>query len=357
VKPANRRRPIRVIAWPAFLNREENPYNYLLYTSLAEYGVRVKEFTVQRLLFGQRADILHLHWSPTSRIRGRTRARVRRLSAQMLLLMLAAKIRGMKVVWTVHNIEAHDTQSHPDIEARYWPRIATYLSALISLSAYGVEAVRAKYPSLNSVPSFVTAHGHYRDAYPRSVSRDHARSRLGISPEAKVIVFVGQVRPYKNVPALVNAFTTLEDSNAVLLIAGKIKSGAHRGELEQLFAADPRIRAITNFIPRDEMQFYLQAADLVVLPFRDILNSGSAVLALSFDKPVLVPRAGALVELASQIGDDWVMTYDGHLTPEILEAALGRAQTMRGRTAPLEPLSWSTVARQTSDIYRSLVEA
>ena len=65
------------MAWPAFANRLENPYNALLYSALRELDVEVVEFSVQRLLFGPRADILHLHWAPTTRIRGETRSRVK----------------------------------------------------------------------------------------------------------------------------------------------------------------------------------------------------------------------------------------------------------------------------------------
>ncbi|HZK78274.1 MAG TPA: glycosyltransferase [Gemmatimonadaceae bacterium] len=354
--PRNGRRPIRVIAWPAFANRVENPYNSLLYSALRDEGIEVAEFSVQRLLLGRQADILHLHWSPTTRIRGATRGRVKRTSAEMLLLLAAAKRRGMKIVWTAHNIGAHDRLEYPDLEAKYWPRVASSLSALISLSLSGVEVLRSRYPSLNTVPSFVTPHGHYRTAYPRTLSRAEARKQLGISQDAKVISFVGQVRPYKNLPALVRAFRSLSDPSAVLLIAGKVKLGDKRQKFDDLVAADSRIKVFGTFVPPDEMQLYLEAADLVVLPFRETLNSGSAILALSFDKPVLVPRAGSLVDLSQQIGENWVMTYEGELTPAILKDAVDRAVTMRESVAPLDPLEWSLIARQTRDIYRSLVE-
>lgn len=262
----------------------------------------------------------------------------------------------MKIVWTAHNIGAHDSLAHPDLEEKYWSRVASRLSALISLSHSGVEALRTRYPSLRTVPSFVTAHGHYRAVYSRTVSRDEARRQLGIAGDAKVISFIGQVRPYKNLPALLRAFRSLTDPACAVLIAGKVKLGDKRKEIDDLVAADSRVKMFSQFVPADEMQLYLEAADLIVLPFRETLNSGSAILALSFDRPVLVPRAGSLVDLSRQIGDDWVMTYDGDLTPTVLSESLSRALTMRDKTAPLDSLEWSHIARQTRDIYRSLVE-
>ena len=355
VKAPAKIRPIRVMAWPAFANRLENPYNALLYSALQNLGIDVVEFSVQRLLLGPRADILHLHWAPTTRIRGESRARVKRTSAEMLLLLRIARRRGMKVVWTAHNLGAHDRREHPDLEKKYWPTVAGYLSALISLSNAGTAALREQHPALATVPAFVSKHGSYRGAYPHSVNRDTARDRLGIARDAKVIAFIGQVRPYKNLPALLRAFASVDDSSAVLLIAGKLKLYSATAEFDGLVSADSRVKVFREFVPADELQLYLGAADLVVLPFRETLNSGSAILALSFDRPILVPAYGSLTELADEIGRDWVITYDGELTPHILVRSLEQAISMRGKVAPLGSLDWPLIARQTRDIYRSLL--
>jgi len=356
VKPRKKIPPISVMAWPAFANRLENPYNALLYSALRELDVEVVEFSVQRLLFGPRADILHLHWAPTTRIRGETRTRVKRTSAEMRFLLRVARRRGMKVIWTAHNVSAHDKPEHPDLEEKYWPMVADHLSAVISLSRTGTDVLRAQHPSLVTVPAFVIRHGSYRGAYPRDLSREQAREVLGIQPDAKVLSFIGQVRPYKNLPALLRAFSKVDDSSAVLLIAGKLKLYGATAEFEELVAADPRVKVFRGFVPANKLQLYLEAADLVVLPFRETLNSGSAILGLSFDRPVLVPSHGSLAELSGEIGDNWIMTYEGELTADILVRSLERSGSMRGSVAPLESLEWPLIARQTRDIYRSLVD-
>lgn len=348
-------RPIRVMAWPAFANRLENPYNAMLYSALQDLDVEVVEFSVHRLLFGPRADILHIHWAPTNRIRGAKRAVVRRTSAEMLWLLSLARRRGMKVVWTAHNVSAHDRREHPDLEKKYWPLVADRLSAIISLSKAGTKVLRDRHPPLSTVPAFVSRHGSYRSAYPRTLSREQARDALGIPTDARVLSFVGQVRPYKNLPVLLRAFSKIADPSAVLLIAGKLKLYEHTAEFEDLIARDARVRVFREFVPADQLQLYLGAADLVVLPFRETLNSGSAILGLSFDRPVLVPSHGSLAELAQEIGGDWLITYDGELTPEILSRSLDRSLSMRGAVAPLEYLEWPLIAQQTRDIYRSLL--
>ena len=70
-----------------------------------------------------------------------------------------------------------------------------------------------------------------------------------------------------------------------------------------------------------------------MLPFSDIMHSGSAILALSFNKPVLVPARGSLPELQALVGTDWVRTYVGELTPEIFNRRCEVGEKRASQTA------------------------
>jgi hypothetical protein len=86
-----------------------------------------------------------------------------------------------------------------------------------------------------------------------------------------------------------------------------------------------------------------------------VLNSGSALLALAFGRPVLVPRLGAMGELQDLVGDDWVRTYPGDLTAVELSQALSWArERSRSRCAALDQLAWDVIAARTIDAYRAL---
>lgn len=340
---------IRVLGSPAYENRRQNPYNALLSTALTELGVEVEEYSLRRLLFG-RASILHLHWKPTGRIRGRNKVRVAMRAAGLLILLWIARLRGVRVIWTAHNLESHDSIAHPRLERYYWRILPRFLDAVISLSPSAVPLLQERYRGLREVPMFVVPHGNYRDVYPRK-TRAAARAHLGIAADARVFAFVGQVRPYKNVIALLHAFREIRDPNAMLLIGGTVKLGKERAEFEALVASDKRVRAFPRFVPDDELQFFFGAADLVVLPFASILNSGSAILALSFDRPVLVPAAGSLADLAQQIGSDWVITYTGQIRSDVMEDAMEMARSRAGERAPTDCLDWNHIAAQTLDVY------
>lgn len=111
-----------------------------------------------------------------------------------------------------------------------------------------------------------------------------------------------------------------------------------------------------DFIPKEKVQLFFRAADGVVLPYTEILNSGSALLALSFNRPVLVPEKGAMGELQDQVGDEWVNTYRGSLTPNHLQDALSWARAGdRSPRPPLDAFEWETIARQTLKAYQRLL--
>jgi glycosyltransferase involved in cell wall biosynthesis len=106
------------------------------------------------------------------------------------------------------------------------------------------------------------------------------------------------------------------------------------------------------------MTTVLGAADLIVLPYDHILQSGTALLALSFDRPVLVPDRGAMSELQAEVGAEWVRTYEGDLTADTLAHAMDWAETaIRSERAPLDDREWPRLARQTEQLYRRVLDA
>jgi len=348
--------PLRVLGWPAFRNRRWDPHQWLLYTHLQQLGAVVEEFTPARGI-RWRSDVLHLHWAPTTHPRGPLVRAVARCIALISLLDWVRR-RGTRVVWTAHNLNARDRVPNPILERWWWRALAPRLDGMISMSRNAIDEVHATYPSLRAVPVFIVPLGHYRTAYPRTVSRAEARARLGIASDARVVGFIGQIRTYKNVPALVSAFRGIADPSAVLLIAGKMRLPDGGEEFRRAAASDARVRLEPRFLADDEIQIYLAAVDLVVLPYAQVLNSGSAMLALSFDRPVMAPRLGSLAELADQVGPVWMRTYDGELTADTLEKALAATVRIpRPATAPLEQFDWQRIAALTLQVYHAVLHA
>jgi beta-1,4-mannosyltransferase len=268
-------------------------------------------------------------------------------------VLQAANLHGARVVWTAHNVQPHDSR-HPRLERWFWSAFVRRVDTVIHLSAAGQQAVEARYPRLANCTRAVVPHGHYRGSYPDTVSRDDARAALAIPSGARVVTFLGLVRPYKNVPHLVRTVRALPSSagEVVLLVGGAPRPPALADEVRAAAAGDPRVRLMLEHVPDEQVQHYLRAADLVVFPFKDITNSGSALLALSFDRPVLVPALGAMGELQALAGGDWVRSYERELTPDILAAALDWAMQRPKSAGPqLDALEWKQLARQTLSVY------
>jgi glycosyltransferase involved in cell wall biosynthesis len=129
---------------------------------------------------------------------------------------------------------------------------------------------------------------------------------LDIPKDAFVFTFIGGVRPNKGVDLLIKAFLRLKNPNYRLMIAGKIfPPELYAQSLIHMAENDDRIKFNLQHIPNNDFQIYLNAADVVVLPFAKILTSGTANLAMSFHRPVIAPNVGCLPELIEP-GMGWI---------------------------------------------------
>jgi len=338
---------------PAFKNLDQNPYNYLLYNSIKELGVEVDEYNFSRLLI-KKYDIWHLHW-PEIPLNHKNIAKALIKIKSLLLQIDWAKARGTKIVWTTHNLSSHE-RLYPKLQPWFWQEFTQRIDGYISLSKTGMDLAQKYFPNLKNLPGFVIPHNHYRGEYPNYVSQEEARATLGITSNAKVLLFFGRIRNYKNVPKLVETFQQLSDRDVLLYIAGRSEVPGLKEELVRASESDSRLRIDLNFIAKEKAQLYFKAADLVVLPYSEILNSGTALLSLSFARPVLVPLRGAMGDLKAMVSSEWVFTYEGNLVSSQIEAALAQALNIPREKEPvLNEFDLQKLALQTADAYREIV--
>ena len=355
---------MNILAWPAFKNSGFNPYNKLLYDSIAksDKSVCICEYNPKRILeylpkkyLEKRYAIFHCHW-PFTWIVHKGNSFEKWLKVIFFLITIdVLRFRGTKIVWTVHNIEPHEVENHC-LKKFFWRQYIRRIDGWISLSETSVKLATDKHQYLDKIPHFVIPHGHYRGVYPNNISQQQARLKLGINPYKKVAIFIGMIRTYKNVPFLIEMFKNLAYEDWELVVAGKVLDQELEEKIFTQSRGAPNIRLFLKFIEIEEVQTYLNAANITILPFRKTLNSGSAVLSLSFDKPVLVPDQGSMKNLKDLIGKDWIRTYTGELTEEILKETLDWAIDTPRDDVSLEPLDWSVIGCQTLAAYRSLLQ-
>jgi glycosyltransferase involved in cell wall biosynthesis len=338
-----------VAAAPAYSTRHANPYNALLADALVSAGVEVREFAVRDLV-ASRPDIVHLHWPELLFLSTHRPWQAWGRIVAFARLIRWARRHGTRLVWTVHNDGAHEQRSSRRVRAALDRMLRRDVDAVFSLSAAGDRAARERLG--DDVPIFRTRHGDYEGAYPFRDDRHAARAELGFEDQARLVVAVGQVRPYKNLDRLAEVAHRSRDARLRVAIAGAPDGDATTDAVERAAAGDPRIRLDLAHLDDHRLASWLAAADLVALPYRRILNSGAALLALSAHRPVLVPAIGAMPELAADLGPEWVRTYSGELDEIELQDAIAWAAEPRAPAPDLTAYHWGQIADETIAGYR-----
>lgn len=349
----------RVALFP--IQNPVNPYVTNLVRALERQGVALQEcplpLTQQWVRERQGAvDILHFNW-PSYYYAGPDLAvAVRDLLLFVRGLALAQEC-GYRIVWTVHNVFSHDLQQ-TELDHLAKVVLARLADALVVHSRCTRDRIRDFFDRNGRDVTYVP-HGHYIDDYPNQVTRGAARARLGLAEDEFVYLFFGYVRPYKGVSELVDAFSKLPGPRLRLVIAGHPHPANYVAELVEHAGGDARVRLDPRLIPAEDVQLYFNAADAVVLPFNNILTSGSVILALSFGKPVVAPALGGIPEL---IDDEVGVLYDpfrlGALTEALARVRHGFDLASAGRRAftRARQLDWDTVGRQIAAVYTSVLD-
>jgi glycosyltransferase involved in cell wall biosynthesis len=293
--------PLLLASHPSY---HTNPYQALLYSAAWEQGIapvrmpRTSQLEELRVLQRSRIPtLLHLHWLHPIQRDATSDGDARDLGNAFLADVDAYLADGGRLVWTVHNILPHETR-YEDAEIALTSAIASRAD-VIHVLAGGTRDLVAPYYDLPADRILHVPHPSYRGAYADHVSRHDARHELGLHADEFVVVALGAIRPYKGLDELLDAWQDVpRDQPRRLVIAGAAPADAPDVDaLVERAAIDPRVLIDARPIPAEEIQLFMRAADVAVLPYRRALNSGALMLALTFGLPVIVPDGGGLAEI------------------------------------------------------------
>lgn len=216
-------------------------------------------------------------------------------AARRLANLQAARLLGLKIVVTVNEAPVWSGESWPLRLLDDW--LLTHAERLVCPSQEARRRLRERYPELPEV-HFTLLPPHNFDTYfPRQISRRDSRARLGLSPRGRVFIAFGGVHPYKGLGELIPLFGRHPLNAHSLIVAGHPSNAQYAATIEALCKNYDNVTPFLRYIERDEAQYYMQAADLFVMPYKDVPGSGSVMLALSFAKPVVAPAIGAIPDL------------------------------------------------------------
>jgi glycosyltransferase involved in cell wall biosynthesis len=363
-----------VLAFPDY--RDVNPYQRELEEGLQKLGVSISTRNhggrwfpiLERVREHGKPDILHVHFfhhvmvasSMPTWARGPVSALISlRLVIELALLRLA----GVKLVWTAHDLMNHERHAIRS-EVVFKHLIVRYLcNAIILHCEQAAEPLIGVYRLPESIHRKMTVipHGHFIDEYPNEVSQSEAREKLDIGGGQTVYLFFGWIRRYKNVPLLIETFAEMDTEDVLLLVVGNPRTDTLRQEVAAASKDDPRVRTRLEFVPDEEVQLYMNAADATVLPFRTgqqtLLTSGSALLAMSFRKAVIAPRVGCVASLVDEEGG-FAYEYSDRtaLLAAMREATAADLKSMgEYNYRKVSEYTWDKISSKTLETYREVV--
>jgi D-inositol-3-phosphate glycosyltransferase len=252
--------------------------------------ILVYYFKLVRYAASAKPQLFHILWNNRFEYFDRT------------LLMMYYKSLGKKVLFTAHNVNANKRDGKDSWLNQRTLRMQYQLSDCIFvhtekmklelLSEFGIEEAKViviPFGINNAVPN-------------TSLSTKEAKQRLGLAAGEKTLLFFGRITPYKGVEFLVDAFRKLlsHEPGYRLIIAGRVdRAESYWSEIRNGLAdliGSGRVLVKDQFIPDEDTELYFKAADALVLPYKNIYQSGVLFLSHSFGLPVLAADVGSLTD-------------------------------------------------------------
>jgi glycosyltransferase involved in cell wall biosynthesis len=293
---------LQVAFFPSVKYMSGNPYWPILADALVKFGVEFKfetpnYYDINWLRENKNyVDIIHLHYIQQFYRIPNTESISFTKFIKFILGLFYAKSLGYHLVYTFHNLSPTKRLKPHWIDS-FCHTITIKISNKIIVHCNEAELLLKKnFGRRNGVVK--VDHPSFIEWYPNSISKYDAREYLNLPQNSIIYLFFGGIRPNKGIELLIKAFNELVDEGIHLIIAGNIQTPkSYSEEIKELSKNNKNISLFLKKIQDDEVQLYLNASDIVVLPFRSILTSSSAHLAMSFKKPVIAPKMGCLPEL------------------------------------------------------------
>jgi len=300
-----------------------------------------------------------LHALVGARIAGHRLAHfhVFQVGALELFNVALARLLLMRVVITAHDVEAFRGE---------WSSIKSWVYGLADgVIAHNLvsqrELVRVLGMCSNKI--HVIPHGNYLAHIEPLPATESARDKLNLPRDAQVLLFFGQIKEVKGLDLLLQALSQVKETvpEVVLLMAGKLAGQDFTKYQAQIDSLELSAHCVAHirYIEDNEVAAYYAAADLVVLPYRRIYQSGVILMAMSYGKPVLASDLDGMKEVV----DDEVTGYlfrsedAGDLAIRIRAVLSDRAGMQRvaaqGLALMQAQYGWEDIGRLTAECYRT----
>jgi len=287
------------------------------------------------------------------------------------LLMLYYKLLGEKIVLTAHNVNAGKRDFNDSWLNRFSLKIQYNLSNHVFVHTNGMKQELISDFRIPAGKVSVIPFGINNTVPSTSLSSAQARRQLSISEGDKTLLFFGNIAPYKGLEYLISAFTELssKDRSYRLIIVGKPKgSGGYWKQIHQEIARGgirDRVIERIEYIPDEETELFFKAADVLILPYNHVFQSGVLFLGYGFGLPAIASDVGTLKEeiMEGQTGfvfkpqdsSDLARKVDEYFKSELFRNLKTRRAEIKAYAN--ERYSWDKVAAVTTSVYSRLLNS
>ena len=194
--------------------------------------------------------------------------------------------------------------------------------------------------------------------------KEKSRKRLEIPNDKKVLLFFGMIKKVKGLDVLLHALKDVikENPDVLLLIAGKPWENDfsnYQRIIDENNLSDYCLLH-TKFIPHADVEHYYCAADLVVLPYKKIYQSGVLMMTLSYGKPALVSDLPPLKEVVTDMQTAFLFESENSISLAeklnliLLDSEKLEQVRINGEELINTKYDWNKIGRQTKQAYQSL---
>ena len=325
---------------------------------LVTKGLRILNYYVRLIRYVAKAEpkVFHILWNNKFELFDRT------------LLMIYYRLMRKRLVFTAHNVNASKRDSNDSWRNRLSLRAQYALCDHIFVHTGGMKAALLSDFGIPESKVSVIPFGINNTVPNTSLSSAEAKRRLGIGNTDKTMLFFGNIAPYKGLGYLTAAFEELStrDRRYRLIIAGRVKGSQHYwNKIQQTLERDgvgDRVIARIKYVPDEETEVYFKAADVLVLPYTRVFQSGVLFLGYSFGLPAIAADVGNLKEeiIEGQTGfvfrpkdlSDLGAKIDKYFHSELFLNLETRRSEIK--TYANERYSWNKVAAVTTSVYSRL---
>lgn len=304
---------------------EENKYIENMVRPLREQGFRVHALDGFFSSWGHfhAVRLVHLNWFEN--LDDSSIFRALKSFFKKMFVLTVIRISRKKLVWTMHNRVSHEKKTgFLSNWIRYF--LIRWAHTIIIHSGVSRKLLVGQHPGVSG-KIFYLPHPEFIGSYGPLPEKT-----LSLAPsEPLVLLFMGAVKPYKNIEILIQAVSLFKEK-VKLVIAGNPNTPAYHQKIYDLASSAGNIDLRLKFIPDHEIPSLIKESDVLVLPYDlgSSLNSGTVILAFSYMKTVICPDIGTIGDLGAMKENVFYYVYgsqEEHL--QILSQKIGEALQLK----------------------------